>query len=187
MLESRTRDKPRPVKLFCGLIAKADALGRVRGLLVERFGEIDCESPALTFTFTTYYREEMGEGLVRTWVAFRPLRERAYLPLAKHTAIALEASLAVDGKRVANIDPGYVDDAQVVLSTAKNYSHRIYIGMGYYAEVTLTYERKAFKFLGWTYPDYKIPEALAFFNDARSAYAAEMRNHTSGAWETLER
>lgn len=170
MLEPRRPDKPKPVKLFCGLIAPADALARALPLLVERFGEIDCESPELRFDFTSYYRDEMGEGLVRKWVAFRALRERAYLARAKHLAVALEEGLAERGRRTVNIDPGYIDDAQVVLATAKNYSHRIYIGLGYYAEVTLTYEHGAFKFLEWTYPDYRRPEALSFLGAARAEY-----------------
>jgi len=175
MHERRTRDKPKPVKLFCGLVAQPEALDCARSLLAEALGPIDCESPTLRFDFTAYYREEMGEGLVRKWVAFQTLRERPYLARAKHIAIALEEKLAVDGRRAVNIDPGYVDDAQVVLSTAKNYAHRLYIGMGYYAEVTLTYEHKAFKFLGWTYPDYQTPEALDFFSRTREAYASELR------------
>jgi hypothetical protein len=174
MHERPARDKPKPVKLFCGLVAQAGAIDLARSLLAEAFGEIDCESPVLRFDFTTYYREEMGEGLVRRWVAFTPLRERAYLARAKHLTIPIEDRLAVGGRRVVNIDPGYVDAAQVVLSTAKNYSHRLYIGMGYYAEVTLTYEHKAFKFLGWTYPDYQTPEALDFFSRVRGAYASEL-------------
>jgi hypothetical protein len=175
MLEPRRRDKPKPVKLFCGLIARAEVLDRALRLLVERFGEIDCESPVLKFDFTSYYEDEMGKGLVRKWVAFQTLRERAYLARAKHIAVALEEDLAESGKRAVNIDPGYVDDAQVVLSTAKNYAHRIYIGMGYYAEVTLTYEHGAFKFLGWTYPDYRMPEALSFLGGARTAYIAQSK------------
>ncbi|HVP57212.1 MAG TPA: DUF4416 family protein [bacterium] len=170
------RDKPKPVKLFCGLVGRAEAIERARGPLVQAFGEPDCESATLKFDFTAYYRDEMGEGLVRRWLAFGALRERAYLARAKHIAALIEEQLAVSGKRRVNLDPGYVDDAQVVLSTAKNFSHRIYIGMGYYAEVTLTYEHKAFKLLPWTYPDYQTGEALAFFGQARSIYIAQLRH-----------
>jgi hypothetical protein len=176
MLESRTRDKPRPVKLFCGLIARPEALDRARLLLAERFGPADCESPVVRFDFTSYYAEEMGEGLVRAWVAFEPLRERAWLARAKHVAVWLERDLSSGGRRAVNIDPGYVDAAQVVLSTAKNYSHRIYIGLGYYAEVTLTYEHGVFKFLEWTYPDYRTREALSFLGAARAAYVAQVKH-----------
>jgi hypothetical protein len=177
MVVQARAEKPKLVKIFCGLIAADEAMAQVRTILTKHFGEIDCESPALPFTFTDYYKAEMGEGLIRKWVSFEILRERAYLPLAKHVAVAIESQLSRGGRRLANIDPGYVDDAQVVLSTAKNYAHRIYIGMGYYAEVTLIYEHGAFKHVPWTYPDYKTPDALRFFNDARNAYAMQVKQH----------
>jgi hypothetical protein len=163
------------VKIFCGLMGTADAIARARVLLAQEFGEIDCASQAVDFTFTNYYRAEMGEGLKRMWVGFGPRRARGYLALAKHATVRIEASLAEHGRRTVNVDPGYIDDAQVVLSTAKNYAHRIYIGMGYYAEVTMTYEHKGFKFLGWTYPDYRSETALRFFSAARDAYLGAAR------------
>lgn len=169
------REKPKPVKLFCGLIGKREAISEARGLLVGRLGEVDCESPEVAFDFTQYYRDEMGDGLLRKWIAFRDLRERAYVAMAKHLASAAEDALRKNGSRTVNIDPGYIDDAQVVLSTTKNYSHRLYIGMGYYAEVTLIYEHGAFKPLAWTYPDYRSEEALRFLRRARDAYIAQVK------------
>ena len=83
-------------------------------------------------------------------------------------------------RRTVNIDPGYVDDAQVVLSTAKNFSHRIYIGKGYYAEVTLIYMRTGLKALEWTYPDYKGEEGLKFFEKVRSGYHRQVRSGDAG-------
>jgi hypothetical protein len=165
------RSRPDLVKLFCGIIAAGeDVVGRAEARLVEHFGPIDCVSPIVEFTFTDYYREEMGENLLRKWVSFTPLRARGYLAPAKHAAVAIEGELALGGGRRANLDPGYVDGAQVVLASGKNFSHRIYVGMGYYAEVTLIYEHGGFRSLAWTYPDYKTAEALAFLNKARSAY-----------------
>lgn len=170
------RDKPEPIKIFCGLIGKQKAIGQAMDSLVVHFGDIDCGSPAVPFVFTDYYRTEMGEDLLRKWVAFSPLRERAYLPIAKHLSVLTECRLAEGGRRTVNIDPGYVDDAQVVLATGKNFAHRIYIGIGYYAEVTLLYVNKGFRPLDWTYPDYKSEEGLAFFRRARSVYHARVRS-----------
>jgi hypothetical protein len=168
-------EKPKPIKLFCGLIGAARSIELARDLLARRFGEIDLESPVLPFTFTQYYSDEMGDALSRCWVSFLPLKERAYLAVAKHIAAMIEVDLAREGRRTVNIDPGYADDAQVVLATAKNFSHRIYIGAGYYAEVTLMYVHKVYKSNEWTYPDYKTREALEFFDRARRAYLAQVR------------
>ncbi len=169
------RQKPMPVKIFCGMIAKQEAIEQAVRRLSVCFGQIDVESKVVRFEVTDYYEEEMGRGLVRKWLAFEGLRERGFLPLAKHMALEIEAQLSEGCRRKINIDPGYVDNAQVVLATTKNYAHRIYIGMGYYAEVTLVYRGGGFKPLEWTYPDYQSPIALEFFTRARSIYHAEVR------------
>ena len=166
---------PFPIKLFCGLIGPSSGLADARAQLEREFGPVDIESPAEVFAFTDYYEAEMGGDLHRTWIAFAPLKERAYLVEAKRIAVTVEGRLAREGRRTVNIDPGYVDNAQVVLATAKNFAHRIYIGAGYYAEVTLLYVDGAFRFLEWTYPDYKAASALAFFSRARASYHREMR------------
>ena len=176
MAKTTRRLRPERVKIFCGLIGREEAFIRAEEVLTGRLGEIDCASPVLPFEFTDYYESEMGAGLLRKWIAFRSLRERGYLPLAKHLAIQAEHDLARGGPRTVNIDPGYVDDAQVVLATAKNFSHRIYIGMGYYAEVTLIYRDRDFRPVEWTYPDYKSPPGLEFFRQVREAYHAQVRS-----------
>ena len=180
MGKAKTRQKPLPVKLFCGLIGSEASIGEAEQLLAAELGPVDMRSPFLPFDFTDYYDEEMGTGLKRRWIAFGELRERAYLAHAKHSAVLLEDELSVDGRRTVNIDPGYVDDAQVVLSTAMNFSHRIYIGKGYYAEVTMIYLRTGIKALEWTYPDYRGEEGRKFFEKARSAYHRQLRSGDAG-------
>lgn len=175
MDEAKTRQKPLPVKLFCGLIGSDAWIEEAERLLVEELGPVDCRSLLLPFTWTDYYGDEMGSDLKRRWIAFAELKERGYLARAKHAAVLLEADLSFDGRRRVNIDPGYVDCAQVVLATAKNFSHRIYIGKGYYAEVTLIYARTGFRLLEWTYPDYKSEKGLEFFEEVRSAYYLQLR------------
>ncbi len=169
------REKPKPIKIFCGLIGSPEAIERVKHRLIGTFGEIDCESKLLKFDFTRYYHAEMGENLWRKWISFRPLRERGYLSLAKFLCVRIEKELSDGEKRRINIDPGYLDDAQVVLATTKNYSHRLYIGMGYYAEVTLIYRGGSFHVQEWTYPDYRIDEAISFFSSARNAYLTQIK------------
>ena len=170
------RAKPDPIKIFCGLIGRRRPIERARGLLTERFGEIDLQSPLLGFDYTDYYYAEMGQDLRRMWVSFESLRERAYLARAKHIAVEVEDLFVRNGKRGVNIDPGYADDAQVVLATTKNFSHRIYIGLGYYAEVTLVCMHGALRPLEWTYPDYRSPDGLGFFTRLREAYHKQVRS-----------
>lgn len=173
-MRCKRRSKPMPIKLFCGLIGTEDALDQIIPRLCEDFGTIDVESEIMRFDVTDYYQEEMGKDLYRKWVGFCGLRERGFLPMAKHIALLLEEQFKIAGKRRVNIDPGYVDNAQVVLVTTKNYAHRLYIGMGYFAEVTLIFRHGRFEPLEWTYPDYKSQQALGFFTRARKIYHDEV-------------
>jgi len=176
MGKAKTRQKPLPIKLFCGLVGSVASIEEAEGRLEGELGPVDIRSPFLPFDFTDYYAGEMGENLKRRWIAFAELKERGCLADAKHAAVILEGELSEEGRRTVNIDPGYVDDAQVVLATAKNFSHRVYIGKGYYAEVTLIYHRTGFKPLEWTYPDYKSGKGLEFFEAVRSAYHRRLRS-----------
>ena len=169
------RPKPLPVKLFCGLIGIEDRFPDALSRLEQEFGPVEFATSPAAFDFTDYYRAEMGPDLLRTWVAFAGLKERSYLSLAKHIAVGIEEGLAHQRCRAVNIDPGYVDEAQVVLSTAKNFAHRIYIGRGYYAEPALVYVKGHFHPLEWTYPDYRSRAALEFFEKARASYHRELR------------
>jgi hypothetical protein len=64
----------------------------------------------------------------------------------------------------------------MVLATTKDYSHRIYLGQGIYAEVTLRYRRGAFHPWEWTYPDYGSPRYLEIFAHIRDIYAGQLRD-----------
>lgn len=169
--------KPKRVKLFCGLIGREGSVRDVLARLGAEFGEVDCETDIRDFDTTEYYAREMGSDLKRKWIAFGPLRERGYLAEAKHLCVELELALSDDGNRTINIDPGYVDDAQVVLATTKNFAHRLYIGKGYYAEPTLIYVKGegGYRPLEWTYPDYKTVKTLRFFRDVRCEYLRQVK------------
>jgi hypothetical protein len=87
--------------------------------------------------------------------------------------IILDRYLATGSKALEQLNGNFCvivydeRSAQVVLATAKNYSHRSYIGKGYYAEVTLIYSGGDFRPLDWTYPDYRGETALTFFRELR--------------------
>ncbi|MCX5777723.1 MAG: DUF4416 family protein [Elusimicrobia bacterium] len=158
----------KPVKLFAGIIAADDALlQRAKKLLAYCWGDIDTESEVVPFTFTDYYAPEMGDNLLRCWVSFPGLRSPSCLAAVKRASNDIEQSCATDGKRRMNIDPGYVTPAKVVLASTKDYSHRIYLSDGIYAEVTMMFQKGSYVFLPWTYSDYQSKAALQFFNRIR--------------------
>ena len=57
---------------------------------------------------------------------------------------------------------GLVSVESLVLATTKHAGHRIAIGSGIYAEVTLLFERGRYAPLPWTYADYRTEEVQSF-------------------------
>ena len=64
---------------------------------------------------------------------------------------------------------------RLILATGKNYTHRIYLGQGIYADLTLIYQRGTFQPLEWTYRDYSDPEMIDCFNRLREGYKNQIR------------
>ena len=87
----------------------------------------------------------------------------------------LERRLSLGGRRLVNLDPGYLARERLVLATGKNYTHRLYVGQGLYEEVTLIYQKGAWQSLPWTYPDYAGPDLLNFLDQARKKYLWQLR------------
>ncbi|MYA76110.1 MAG: DUF4416 family protein [Gemmatimonadetes bacterium] len=179
-----TPANPDPVKLVCAIMGQDETkLAEGRELLADRFGAVELAGPVFDFTFSSYYEREMGAGLVKQFLGFGPLVYPEDLADIKRASNGLEAGLVrSDGMpgRALNIDPGYVNGGQLVLATTKNYSHRIYIGKGIFAEVTLLYTRGEFTPLPWTYRDYSTEAALAFFTRVRAAFLYQRGSSKNG-------
>lgn len=161
--------EPQKVFAFAGLIYTRDfdIFSALDGLK-ELVGEVIKKSDIFPFTHTTYYTKEMGEGLLRQWVLFEKLISPDLLIDLKHKSNEIEKKfLNENGGRKINIDPGLVSLSNIILASTKNYAHRICLGRGIYAEVTLIYKDRQFRPLEWTYPDYQEEGAQKFFNDAR--------------------
>lgn len=172
-------DTPLPVKLTCGLLYN-DEKWLHQGLidLKTEFGEFDFESSPLQFSFTDYYFEEMGKPLFRVFVSFAKLIDPAELAVIKVLTNALEENYAISagGKRVLNIDPGYLNATAFILATSKNYAHRIYLGRGVFAQQELLFEKKKVQTLDWTYPDYRSYEYQEMLRRIRGIYLQQVKN-----------
>jgi hypothetical protein len=142
--------------LFSDFKVQVEALRRLEGL----FGQMDYLSAPGTFPYTTYYDREMGEGLRRQTATFLDLVAPVSLPDVKLRTNALEEELSSAGARLVNIDPGILSEERFVLATGKNFTHRIYLRDGIYADLTLMYRKGAYRPLEWTYPDYREPEFI---------------------------
>lgn len=166
---------PLPVKFLCGFIYPQENIyEKTKNVLVKKFGKIDIESETINFNFTDYYSEEMGGNLFRRFISFEKLRNPSDFISIKCFCVNIEKKTAVNGKRKINIDPGYINEAKLVLTTTKDFSHRIYLGKGIYAEVTLQYRNNRFVESAATFPDYRTLEYKNIFLKIRDTYRQQI-------------
>lgn len=172
---------PIPVKLFVGMLSPDLSLfDACAVLLVKEYGPIDYQSDVFPWSNANSYRDEMGDGIMRKFVFFERLMDPVTMPEIKIFTNWIESLQSVQAeqsmKRKINLDPGYVTEAKVVLATTKDFSHRIYIGRGMYAEVTLRYSNagRCFTACDYTYPDYRTAEYLTLFKNARDRLRAAL-------------
>jgi len=164
------------VKLVASLFSPEEKI--LEEVIVElqaMCGSADWVSPPLFFDRTRYYEKEMGWPLHRRFLSFNPLiRPEAIVDIKLQTN-GLETRYLQEGGRRVNIDPGYIALERLVLATGKNYTHRIYLSKGIYADLTLVFHQGSFQTLAWTYRDYADPVVIGYFNDIREHYKNQLR------------
>jgi hypothetical protein len=167
---------PHPAKLVIGIFLKHKLrIQSVARDLADRFGTVDMLSPWYDFDFTDYYASEMGAPLLRRIFIFKTLIGQEELVRIKQATNALEQEYCVEGRRAVNIDPGYLTRERFVLATGKNFTHRIYLSQGIYADLTLIYQKGAFRALPWTYPDYASETLRTFLEQVRRRYNEDLK------------
>lgn len=172
--------KPKPVNLIIGALTSIpELLLRIEEEVEDRFGRIDIRSAVLPFTFTDYYNEEMGNGIQRRFYSLEKLIMPDEIAGIKAQTNALEeaftASRQYPVKRPVNIDPGYINESRLILASTKDFSHRIYLRDGIYAEVTLNYRKGRYETFPWTFPDYKSADYQDFFLKVRGLYVDKLK------------
>ena len=177
---------PPVVVWICGMISsRREWLDAAAGELARAFGPVDIAGEVMDFDFTHYYDRQMGAPLLRQFVSFRQAPPPDALVEAKLRTNAVEADFAArhgrpDLPRPVNLDVGYVESSKLILASMKNFSHRIYLARGVYAEVTLLYRRGRWEPLGWTFPDYRSGRYDAFLSSARARLPAHDEKETRG-------
>jgi len=171
--------KPLPVKLFFSIFAGSEeAINKVIKELEVVYGIIDITSAFMPFDETNYYEGEFGKGLIRKLIFFERLISPEEIVKVKKHAIDIEKKYTFGEKRLVNIDPGYISLSRVVLSTGKDYTHRIYLGEGVYADLTYIYKKKeGYVNLPWTYPDYAKSDMKYFFEQARKLLKEQLKGN----------
>jgi Domain of unknown function (DUF4416) len=154
------RNRPHAPECLCkrviALLAPAQApFPELWERLEAEFGGIDFKGELIPFDTTEYYRKEFGSGLRRGFISFRGLQSPERLPDLKHAAARLEAGLARDGKRVYNLDIGYLDPDKLVLASFKRGPCKLYLRDGVYADLLLRYSKGGFDPFPWAFADFQ--------------------------------
>lgn len=169
---------PPPVKLIVGMLsARPELLGRAVERLEAEYGPVDVTGEVIPFGFTDYYEKDMGKGLLRQFVAMERLIDPGEIAPIKVATNAMEEAFAAaeaPPPRPVNLDPGYVTESKLVLASTKDFSHRIYLGGGIFAEVTLTYSHGRWTGGKWTFPDYASGAYDAFLDAARRKLRSQL-------------
>lgn len=146
------------------------------GLLDEleaRFGPAD-SSDVFPFDQTDYYNAELGTPITRRLLAFDTLRPLDELADIKLFTNALEDRAASNGKRLFNLDPGFLTTERLVLATGKNFSHRIYLTDGIWADLTLIWQKGGWVEFPWTFPDYAGEDMKTRLTKLRQSYKIKL-------------
>lgn len=162
------RKTPPSAKLLVSVIYREEsrfeeARERLSGLL----GAVERTSDRFPFDRTDYYEREMGAPLFRRFVVMKEPVPRDALASSKLCAEEVEAGFSAAGRRTVNLDPGLLTEENFLLATGKNYSHRVYLRDGVFADLTLVYRKGEYLPLPWTYPDYASPDIRAFLGQVR--------------------
>lgn len=159
-----------PILLFGSFLYRKDLMKKEAMIKLWE----DTHGPSFVFfpdfnPLKKYYATEMGEeALLERFliVTKRPFpRERGVA--AKAWAQDQEALTQNSGARTLNLDTGVLSAENFILFTTKNYSHRVYVGEGFYADLNLFFEKGAWKTLPWSYPDYTHPEKCDWLHAMR--------------------
>ncbi|MFO7962505.1 MAG: DUF4416 family protein [Desulfobacterales bacterium] len=167
---------PVPAKLVIGILLQEQSpAAAVIAAMEAEFGSLDIVSRWFAFDYTRYYDEEMGSGLKRRMMSFERLIQQDDLPDIKRFTNDIENRYAISGARRVNIDPGYLVPERFVLATGKNFTHRVYLAKGIYADLTLIFSKGRFQTLPWTYPDYADGDIQRFLMKVREKYKVDVK------------
>ncbi len=148
-----------------------EVYNKVKKIFKSKLGNIEIEGDEFNFSHSSYYENEMGLELKKRFVVFSKLRKRDYIVKIKKLSNRIEAIYSNASNRLINIDPGMLTLENFILSTNKNFTHRIYLKDNIFADLTLIYQKKiGFTPLPWTYIDYKDTSTINFLNDVRSSF-----------------
>jgi hypothetical protein len=171
------RTVPGPGRLVISMIFRSEgdrdaALLRMREVL----GEITLTGGTFRFDSTDYYAGEMGGPLFRQFAVAPVPVPRDALPDIKVLLEGIERDMAEGERRAVNLDPGLITPENFILATGKNFTHRIYLRDGVFADLTLEFRGGEFRTLPWTYPDYASAGIRSLLQGIRAEFLSSMES-----------
>jgi len=141
-----------------------------------KWGPVDYISESFPFTQTSYYDDELGTPILRRLISFEQLVPQDVLPEVKLAGNALEDHWRDQtGRRMVNLDPALLSLERFILGTGKNFTHRIYLRQGIYADLTLIFQKGGWQVLPWTFPDYSGEYIQGLLTRMRDRYKKKLR------------
>ena len=139
-----------------------DLLDKTKEILQQKYSPISKESSEFDFNHTTYYEEEFGTNLKKRFIAFEKEISEAELADIKHEITQIEKELSQNNKRTINIDPGYLNEKELVLASFKQRNEvKTDIGKSVYAHKVIEVVDNKPTTFPHTFKDYK--EHIDFF------------------------
>ena len=117
----------------------------------------------------------MGAPLYRRLISFEQLRPPTELVDMKLRCNDIEDVLAHNGRRIVNLDAGYLDHNKVVLASAKGAGQKIYLNKGIYADFVGRYKGGRYQPFDWTFPDFRDGRYDQELLTIRQIYLQQMR------------
>ncbi|MDD5331533.1 MAG: DUF4416 family protein [Candidatus Nanoarchaeia archaeon] len=169
--------RPKKVKLFCGMTHRdMKEVEVILKRLEKKFGKIESISDEFSFNFTDYYTDEIGTDLKKKFIIFRDLIDPEEIVKVKLFTNKLENKYSINGKRIFNLDPGYLNAEHLILPSAKPRPHRVYLRKGIYADMIYVFGKNEVFDFKHTFPDFKQDFVKKFFLELRKKYLEEIKH-----------
>ncbi len=171
---------PEPARLvISALTPHEELIQEISTRLAEELGPVQEQVGPIQFNYTDYYDREMGPGIFRWLWSFDQLVDKSSLVSIKLLTNGIEQSYTELDKRRINLDPALLSLGNFVLATGKDNAHRIYLGEGIFADLTLVFRGGTYRPLEWTYPDYADPVLIDILNRIRENYKCRLKEPTA--------
>ena len=173
------RPKPIPVKFYVRLTTRTpEILEEVIEALIAKYGDVDFQTAALGGA-----EESAGETSppppTRKFVSFERLVDPGKLARFGKASLRIERELLGRPRSrrevPVKISPGYVTSANVVASSTRNATHRVYLGQGIYGEVSHVLLDGRLKPNSWTPSADASPPVLQFLQSAWQRYLEQVQ------------